>query len=52
MNIENLETYWEIVNHTTVVINYLLEGWLFYRFVKPFFEFIPQLLLRSYPTLR
>ena len=35
---ENIETYWAIVSHTTVVINYLLEGWLFYWFVKPFMK--------------
>jgi len=35
---EKIETYWAIVSHTTVVINYLLEGWLFYRFVKPFMK--------------
>ena len=35
---ENIENYWAIVSHSTVVINYLLEGWLFYRFVKPFMK--------------
>ena len=38
MNMENIEIYWAIVSHTTVVINYLLEGWLFYQFVKPFMK--------------
>ena len=35
---DNIENYWAIVSHSTVVLNYLLEGWLFYRFVKPFMK--------------
>ena len=34
----NIETYWAIVSHSTVIINYLLEGWLVYRYVKPFMK--------------
>lgn len=30
--------YWAIVSYSTVVVNYILEGWLFYRFVKPFMK--------------
>ena len=35
---DNIENYWAIVSHSTVVLNYSLEGWLFYRFVKPFMK--------------
>ena len=35
---ENIDTGWAIVSHATAVINYLLEGWLFYCFVKPFMK--------------
>lgn len=35
---EHIETYWAIVSHSTVIINYILEGWLFYKFVKPFMK--------------
>ena len=35
---DNIELYWAIVSHSTVVVNYILEGWLFYRFVKPFMK--------------
>ena len=35
---EKIETYWEIVSHATAIINYLLEGWLIYRYVKPFMK--------------
>lgn len=34
----NVETYWAIVSHSTVILNYILEGWLFYRLVKPFMK--------------
>ena len=34
----DMEIYWAIVSHSTVIINYILEGWLFYRFVKPFMK--------------
>ncbi len=33
---ENIETYWEMANRTIAVINIIIEGWLVYRFVKPF----------------
>lgn len=36
MLMENIETYWAIANKTIAIINILIEGWLFYRFVKPF----------------
>lgn len=35
---DKIELYWAIVSHSTVVVNYILEGWLFYRFVKPFMK--------------
>jgi len=35
---DNLELYWAIVSHSAVVINYILEGFLFYIFVKPFMK--------------
>ncbi len=35
---DRIELYWAIVSHSTVVVNYILEGWLFYRFVKPFMK--------------
>ena len=35
---DNIETYWAIVSHSTVIINYILEGWLFYKLVKPFMK--------------
>lgn len=34
----NVETYWTIVSHYTGILNYILEGWLFYRLVKPFMK--------------
>lgn len=34
----NMETYWAIANHTIVIINILVEGWLFYKFVQPFMK--------------
>ena len=40
----NIDTYWVIVSHTTVVINYLLEGWIVYRFVKPFMKNKPHIV--------
>lgn len=33
---ENIEAYWEIANKTIAIINIMVEGWLVYRFVKPF----------------
>lgn len=38
---DKIELYWAIVSHSTVVVNYILEGWLFYRFVKPFMKSKP-----------
>lgn len=38
---DRIELYWAIVSHLTVVVNYILEGWLFYRFVKPFMKSKP-----------
>ena len=35
---DNIEFYWAIVSHSTVILNYLLEGWLFYKLVKPFMK--------------
>ncbi len=35
---DRIELYWAIVSHSTVIVNYILEGWLFYRFVKPFMK--------------
>lgn len=32
----NMETYWAIANHTIAIINLIVEGWLFYKFVQPF----------------
>lgn len=40
----NIDTYWAIVSHVTVVINYLLEGWLVYRYVKPFMKNKPHIV--------
>ena len=34
----NMETYWAIANHTISIINILVEGWLFYKFVQPFMK--------------
>ncbi len=36
MLMENIEAYWEMANKTIAIINILVEGWLVYRFVKPF----------------
>lgn len=48
---ENVETYWAIVSHVTAVINYLLEGWLIYRYVKPFMKNKPYLVGICYSTV-
>jgi len=34
----NMELYWAIANHTTAIINIMVGGWLFYRFIKPFMK--------------
>ena len=36
MFIDNIETYWARAGHVIAVIGYMIEGWMFYRFVKPF----------------
>ncbi len=33
---DKIETYWAIANQTIAIINIFIEGWLVYRFVKPF----------------
>ena len=35
---DNMEIYWSIVNRTIAIINIIVEGWLVYRFVKPFMK--------------
>lgn len=40
----NIETYWAIVSHSTVIINYILEGWIVYQFVKPFMKNKPHIV--------
>ena len=35
---ENIETYWKIANEAIAILNILVEGWLIYRFVKPFIK--------------
>lgn len=35
---ENIETYWQIANEAIAILNILVEGWLMYRFVKPFIK--------------
>ena len=34
----NMEFYWAIASHTTAILNIMVGGWLFYRFVKPFMK--------------
>ena len=48
---DNLELYWAIVSHSTVVINYILEGFLFYIFVKPFMNNKPHYVGICYTTV-
>ena len=38
MILDNIETYWELTSHTIAVLGYIAEGWMFYRFVKPFMK--------------
>ena len=33
---DNIETYWAAASHTIAVLGYIVEGWMFYQFVKPF----------------
>ena len=35
---ENIETYWGIANQIIAIISIFIEGWLVYRFVKPFMK--------------
>ena len=48
---EKIETYWAIVSHATAIINYLLEGWLVYRYVKPFMKNKPHIVGISYSII-
>lgn len=47
----NIENYWALVSHSTVVINYILEGWLFYRLAKPFMKNKPHYVGISYSVV-
>ena len=38
MFVDNIETYWAIANHTIAILGIMIEGWLFYRLVKPFIK--------------
>ncbi len=35
---KNIEAYWAAANHLIAILNLLAEGWLVYRFVKPFMK--------------
>ncbi len=35
---DNIELYWSIANRTIAIINIVLEGFLFYIFIKPFMK--------------
>lgn len=35
---DNIETYWAIASHIIAIMGYLVEGWMFYKFVKPFMK--------------
>ena len=35
---ENIEVYWATANQIIAMLNIVVEGWLFYRFVKPFMK--------------
>ena len=48
---DHIETYWAIVSHSSVIINYILEGWLFYRLVKPFMKNKPHYVGICYSTV-
>ena len=47
---ENIETYWAIANKAIAVLNMLVEGWLVYRFVKPFINKKSYCVGMSYST--
>lgn len=34
----NIEIYWSFANEIIAIINIIVEGWLVYRFVKPFMK--------------
>ena len=38
MFVDNIETYWAVANHTIAVLGYIVEGWMFYKFIKPFMK--------------
>ena len=38
MFIDNIETYWAMASHIIAVLGYVVEGWIFYQFVKPFMK--------------
>ena len=38
MFVDNIETYWAIANHIVAILGYIVEGWIFYQFVKPFMK--------------
>ena len=38
MFVDNIETYWGIASHTIAILGYIVEGWIFYKFVKPFMK--------------
>ncbi len=35
---DNIENYWAIANHTIAIINILVEGCLFCKFIQPFMK--------------
>lgn len=47
----NIETYWAIVSHSTAVINYILEGCLFFTLVKPFMKNKPHYAGMTYSVI-
>lgn len=47
----NIETYWAIVSNVTAVINYLLEGWIVYQYVKPFMKNKPHYVGIAYSVV-
>lgn len=38
MFIDNIETYWAMASHIIAILGYMMEGWIFYQFVKPFMK--------------
>ena len=45
---EHIETYWAIASHIIAILGYIAEGWLFYRFAKPFMKVKAYLVGVSY----